>query len=674
MSMEIAQMEAEQALAAACYRLGETLNDAQATKTDVLSARDTHFDRLDALTDQTKWQLLQESFALSNHAVSLLAIVYLFQLEPDLLAVYSKLSWYEQGGGISAKRALYLSVDEYSDETPSDFPMLVMPSSELVKAQLLICANPVTPMVQSLMVSEPLFEYITTQRNVDHFARENVIDGYLNRVIDAASPATAAMYEGEFVVPSALLNIVEIDQQEETLAFVHNLTLNLKQQGLQLGDLWLVRTPITNPDAAAQLQKAILKAQLENMPAIQAVFWPSLISDCVTSSSLRSLAEYLIKTLHIIVFCNPLEESESSEQTLWVKEWESKHAYYYRPLPNQERKMAAWRELCVAEGCPNALTESEISQLVERYPLVSYQMLSAFEKVQKESTDGISYKSLQQTCLYSVDSKTKGLARFSLPRITMKDMVLKKEVTEQLDEIMARMRFRKEMTKESVTFLSGTQALFWGPPGTGKTMAAEAIAGELGLPLYKVNLSNVASKWIGETEKHLSKLFDQAERQQAVLLFDEADAIFAKRSEVESSQDKNANMGVSYLLQRMESYHGILLLSTNFKANIDDAFLRRFTTVTEFSLPDKATRKTLWNNVWQGSLKLTNAIDLNSLSADFELSPSQIRNVAERACLLALMDQKTEIDQVILAKALRREFDKQSAGFLTSKRISDWLK
>jgi SpoVK/Ycf46/Vps4 family AAA+-type ATPase len=318
------------------------------------------------------------------------------------------------------------------------------------------------------------------------------------------------------------------------------------------------------------------------------------------------------------------------------------------------------------------LRESDALLLAERYPLSTLQMAQVFETIQAHAGT-VSLIDLQQACLRQMHIHTRGLATFTLPRFTPDDMVLTAEAQPQLEELLARMRFRRELRAQTNGFLSGTQALFWGPPGTGKSMAAEAIAGALCLPLYQVNLANVASKWIGETEKHLADLFDQAEKQKAVLLFDEADAIFAKRSEVESSHDKNANLGVSFLLQRMETYQGILLLSTNFKANIDHAFLRRFTAVIEFPLPDIAQRKLLWQRAWQGELKPADNVDMDYLVASIELSPAQIRNVAERACLFALMDRASQIRQEQLAKALRRELDKQSAGFIAAHHLAEWL-
>lgn len=238
---------------------------------------------------------------------------------------------------------------------------------------------------------------------------------------------------------------------------------------------------------------------------------------------------------------------------------------------------------------------------------------------------------------------------------------------------MNRVRYSADLRESINNFVPGLQVLFWGKPGTGKSMAAEAIAGELRLPFYKVNLANIASKWIGETEKHLAKLFDDAQRQNAILLFDEADAIFAKRSEVESSHDKNANMGVSFLLQRMETFTGLLLLTSNFKSNLDDAFLRRFHSTIEFPLPSESDREVLWRKALESMKSRLTDKDFKALSSIFEFGPSQISNIAERALLFSLVDNTDFISKHILARAIRRELEKQSAGYLAEQNLAEWI-
>src|SRR5204862_5706096 len=183
--------------------------------------------------------------------------------------------------------------------------------------------------------------------------------------------------------------------------------------------------------------------------------------------------------------------------------------------------------------------------------------------------------------------------------MTWDDLVLPKAETDLLRQISAQVGQRNKVYQEwgfdrKMNRGFGISALFAGDSGTGKTMAAEVIANELRLNLYRIDLSQVVNKYIGETEKNLRRLFDAAEEGGAILLFDEADALFGKRSEVKDSHDRYANIEVSYLLQRMEAYRGLAVLTTNLKNSLDTAFLRRLRFVVTFPFPDPAQRAAIW--------------------------------------------------------------------------------
>jgi len=197
--------------------------------------------------------------------------------------------------------------------------------------------------------------------------------------------------------------------------------------------------------------------------------------------------------------------------------------------------------------------------------------------------------------------------------------------------------------------------LFSGPPGTGKTMAAGLIAAELGLDLYQIDLSRIVSKYIGETEKQLAQVFDAAEAGHAILLFDEADSLFAKRTEVKSSNDRYANLEVNYLLQRMESFSGITILTTNFDASIDDAFRRRLAFRIAFPLPDVDERARLWERIIPEGVPLAYDVDFEALADRFEMSGGYIRNAALRAAYLAAND-RTPITMRHLTHAASLEY------------------
>ena len=209
----------------------------------------------------------------------------------------------------------------------------------------------------------------------------------------------------------------------------------------------------------------------------------------------------------------------------------------------------------------------------------------------------------------------------------------------------------------------GVSLLMVGPPGTGKTMSANAIAGELSLPLYQVNLANVVDKYIGETEKKLEKAFSFAEKNNVILFFDEADALFGVRSEVHDSKDRYANNEVAYLLQRMESFDGIVLMASNIKGNIDPAFMRRIRYVANFEKPDEEMRK----QIWKGCLKDTvpcKDIDVDYLASQFDNhTGSVIKTVFLNACVLACEDGELTMKHII--HAIKQEAEKENAvGFV----------
>ena len=193
-----------------------------------------------------------------------------------------------------------------------------------------------------------------------------------------------------------------------------------------------------------------------------------------------------------------------------------------------------------------------------------------------------------------------------------------------------------------------------GPPGTGKTMTVHALAGQLGLELYKVDLSQIVDKYIGETEKRLEEVFTRAQKSNMVLFFDEADAVMGKRSEVKDSKDKYANTEISFILQRIEEYDGIVLLATNNLQNIDQAFMRRIRYVLSFQLPDKETRKGIWQSAFGKDVPLSKDIDYDFLADKFELSGGEIKNIVLNACFYGAADGG-EVGMPHIMKALYRE-------------------
>ncbi len=205
----------------------------------------------------------------------------------------------------------------------------------------------------------------------------------------------------------------------------------------------------------------------------------------------------------------------------------------------------------------------------------------------------------------------------------------------------------------------GFRTLFYGPPGTGKTLTACLLGKSSGLDVYRVDLSMVVSKYIGETEKNLANIFDQAENKNWLLFFDEADALFGKRTQTSSSNDRYANQEISYLLQRIEDFPGVVMLATNIKANLDEAFSRRFQSMIYFPMPDAYQRKRLWENVFSAKSVLEEKINLQEIADKYELTGGAIINIARYCSLMALKDGTNIIRLKYMMEGISREFKKE---------------
>ena len=254
------------------------------------------------------------------------------------------------------------------------------------------------------------------------------------------------------------------------------------------------------------------------------------------------------------------------------------------------------------------------------------------------------------------------LARRIEPKVGWKDLVLPPLVFSHLHELAARARNRPKVLEEWGLRPGGGRgrgiaALFAGDSGTGKTMSAEVVAYELGLDLYTVNLATVVDKYVGETEKNLERIFSEADGVNGVLLFDEADALFGKRSEVKDAHDRYANIEVAYLLQRMETFDGLAILSTNLRANVDEAFARRLDSVVDFPMPEPPYRRVLWDVSLGQHIPRSPDVDLDFLAERFELSGGNIRSIALTAAYMAA-ESGVEVTMTDLVRATAREYRK----------------
>jgi hypothetical protein len=257
------------------------------------------------------------------------------------------------------------------------------------------------------------------------------------------------------------------------------------------------------------------------------------------------------------------------------------------------------------------------------------------------------------------------LGSFLQTGLTLSDLVLTDTILQSIEEIKHWQHFNEDEKNQKIKFTKrvkpGLKILFYGKPGTGKTQIATILGKELGRQVYRIDLSQIVSKYIGETEKNLSKIFDVAEYRGWILFFDEGDALFGKRTSVNSSNDRYANQEVAYLLQRIEDFAGIVILSTNLKDNIDTAFLRRFQIITEFALPDRKQR----SQIWQKLLKEMGKGKVNLKEEDYielsktELSGGAITNIVNYALLKSSFTKKA-IQYNLLKEGIVRELRKEN--------------
>ena len=242
------------------------------------------------------------------------------------------------------------------------------------------------------------------------------------------------------------------------------------------------------------------------------------------------------------------------------------------------------------------------------------------------------------------------------------DVILQPETLRQINEIENWVRFNDAIREEwdvSRRVKPGYRALFHGPPGTGKTLTATLLGRSTNRPVFRIDLSRVVSKYIGETEKNLARLFDKAEHKDWILFFDEADALFGKRTDIRDAHDKYANQEVAYLLQRIESHAGLVILATNQRGNIDDAFLRRFQVSVRFPMPQPDERHGIWLKVFPEQIKVADDVDWRDISGRFELTGAGIVNVAYFCAIESLAGTVAAVDRAFLESAILRELVKE---------------
>ncbi|HEY90607.1 MAG TPA: ATP-binding protein [Dehalococcoidia bacterium] len=312
------------------------------------------------------------------------------------------------------------------------------------------------------------------------------------------------------------------------------------------------------------------------------------------------------------------------------------------------------------------ISGTELDEITDKFCLTPGQTREAvmqargLETCREETT--LSLQNLYAACRAASNHRLGNLMKIIQTGFTLEDIILPRDQMAQLREIIGYARFRHTVYEDwnfnhKSTQGKGLNALFTGPSGTGKTMAASIIANGLGLDMYRTDLSSIVSKYIGETEKNLDRMFSEAQNSNSILFFDEADALFGKRSEVRDSHDRYANIETAYLLQKMEEYDGIAILATNLGKNLDDAFKRRLQFSIEFPMPEEADRYRIWQHVFPEEAPLATDVDLMFMARQFNLSGGSIRNIALASAFLAASDEDS-ISMKHLVLATRREYQK----------------
>jgi ATP-dependent 26S proteasome regulatory subunit len=313
------------------------------------------------------------------------------------------------------------------------------------------------------------------------------------------------------------------------------------------------------------------------------------------------------------------------------------------PIPPYGHRRSLWERFLDPSA---AVDDPDLDALAGQFMLTTGQIRDAASTAEDRAVQGdhpVARVDLFAAARAHSNVRLAALAKKIAPRFSWEDIVLPDDQLALLREIINTVRGRPKVLDtwgvgEKLASSRGVTVLFSGPPGTGKTMAAEIIADELGLDLYKIDLSTVVSKYIGETEKNIERIFKEAERSNAILFFDEADALFGKRSEVRDSHDRYANIEISYLLQRMEAYDGVTILATNLRGNLDEAFTRRLQFAVNFPFPEADDRLRIWRTLFPEDVPRAPDLDFEYLAERFRLAGGSIRNIIVSAAYLAAAD------------------------------------
>ena len=335
-------------------------------------------------------------------------------------------------------------------------------------------------------------------------------------------------------------------------------------------------------------------------------------------------------------------------------------------MANHSARKQLWQRQC-RDTLPIA-DDVDFDDLANKFRLTAGQIAEALSSARsaamwRDPENGlITSNDLYLVCRQKSRQRLNTLTNQAVTQYNWDDIILPKDQKEQLIEICNQVKYRHVVYNDwgfgkKLVRGEGLNVLFAGPSGTGKTMAAEIMGNELGIDVYKIDLSNIVSKYIGETEKNLDRIFREGTTANAIIFFDEADSLFGKRSEVRDSHDRYANIEISYLLQKMEDYDGVIILATNLRKNMDEAFTRRMHFAVEFPMPEEPDRYRIWASMFPEKAPLGQDLDLSFLARQFSITGGNIRNIVVASAFLAAQDGGL-ITMENVIRAMKREYQK----------------
>ncbi|GAB3425433.1 ATP-binding protein [Flindersiella endophytica] len=596
----------------------------------------------DAAPEPPRLRRLRKGFGLSDLDVQLLLVA----LAPDLDAGFERLYGYLNDDVTRRRPTIGLALELCGESTVSPGRARLGPNGPLVTGGLVLVEEPERPfLTRSLRVPDRVTAHLLDDDRPDPAVAHLVTDDD-----DAALTAAEPLDVDTDVVPG-LANALRAGAEQFYLrdrpggAAMAAAFGGLSQAGFTILGVDLGRLG-TGEDAAYAARLLAREARLRGAGLVAGPV--EALSDR-GAADVRAFADLPVPVLLI-------------GSGTWDPHWSSTPPVLVDvPVQRPADRARLWRSY-LAEQAPDDLDHTTV---VSQYALSAGQVRKAAQAARQQSLlDGgvVTAAHLRAGARAQNAGGLERLARRIEPGVGWKDLVLPPLVLEGLQELTARARHREQVLRDWRMRPGGGRgvgvtALFAGDSGTGKTMSAEVIAAELGLDLYAVDLATVVDKYVGETEKNLERIFTEATGVNGVLLFDEADAIFGKRSEVRDAHDRYANVETAYLLQRMESFDGLAILATNLRANVDDAFTRRLDVIIDFPLPDEDHRKLLWETCLGSILPRAGNLDLDFCAQSFELAGGNIRSIAVTAAYLAA-EREVAVGMAELVAAVAREYRK----------------